>query len=597
MPTLNWIGKEAVVKHHKDVPFRLLEPVAELSCAPHHPSTSSGRTEEGEAATNKNPVRAELVEAQSGNLIVQGDNLHALKALLPRYAGQVKCIYIDPPYNTGNEGWVYNDNVNSAEIKKWLGEVVGKEGETLDRHDRWLCMMYPRLLLLKQFLREDGAIFISIDDDAVHYLRLLMDEIFGANKRLSTFVWRTDGNFDNQAKIKNCHEYVLAYSLKPELFAHPKVIDPSVGESSKLNKPFIRNTIVKNGAKNPVSSVTLPVGFPADFDEGRIPSRSNAWPHYALDLLVKNGKLVNEVVAETGWSSKDSLLAFIKAKFQSVKDTKGQSTRFVLTRTGAIESIKEREQSSHVISVVSGVGSTQSQSAELSEMGFMFPFPKPVELIKYLISMVDDKEFIVLDSFAGSGTTGHAVLKQNAEDGGNRRFILVEMDENIARNVTAERVRRVSEGYGKGQKSLSPAPLPQAGEGKNWVAGLGGGFQFCTLSKEPLFTAEGQIRSDVTFAQLAEFVWFVETGSGFVGDAGSSPLLGLHEGRAIYLLYNGILKDKSVGGGNVLTAPVLDILPPYDGVKVIYATACRLGATRLAREQIVFKQTPYALGV
>ncbi len=152
MPTLNWIGKQAVVQHHKEVPFRLIEPDAELSCG----------------------------AADSGNLIVQGDNLHALKALLPRYAGQVKCIYIDPPYNTGNEGWVYNDNVNSPEIKKWLGEVVGKEGETLDRHDRWLCMMYPRLLLLKQFLHEDGVIFMSIDDDEMHHLRALADEIFGA---------------------------------------------------------------------------------------------------------------------------------------------------------------------------------------------------------------------------------------------------------------------------------------------------------------------------------------------------------------------------------------------------------------------------------
>ena len=165
MPTLNWIGKQAVVQHHKEVPFRLIEPDAELSCG----------------------------AADSGNLIVQGDNLHALKALLPRYAGQVKCIYIDPPYNTGNEGWVYNDNVNSPEIKKWLGEVVGKEGETLDRHDRWLCMMYPRLLLLKQFLHEDGVIFMSIDDDEMHHLRALADEIFGAKNRLATFVWRTDG--------------------------------------------------------------------------------------------------------------------------------------------------------------------------------------------------------------------------------------------------------------------------------------------------------------------------------------------------------------------------------------------------------------------
>ena len=162
MPTLNWIGKDAVVKHHTRVPYRLLAPVAALSAG----------------------------EADSGNLIVQGDNLLALKALLPRYAGQVKCIYIDPPYNTGNEGWAYNDNVNSPEIRRWLGEVVGKEGETLDRHDRWLCMMYPRLMLLKQFLREDGAIFVSIDDNEVANLRLLMDEIFGAKNFVGDVIWQ-----------------------------------------------------------------------------------------------------------------------------------------------------------------------------------------------------------------------------------------------------------------------------------------------------------------------------------------------------------------------------------------------------------------------
>jgi adenine-specific DNA-methyltransferase len=162
VPTLNWIGKAAVEKHHKDVPYRLLEPIPELSCG----------------------------VKDSGNLIVQGDNLHALKALLPRYAGQVKCIYIDPPYNTGNEGWVYNDNVNSPEIRKWLGAVVGKEGETLDRHDRWLCMMYPRLLLLREFLRDDGVIFVSIDDYEVTALRFLMDEIFGISCYKSTIVVR-----------------------------------------------------------------------------------------------------------------------------------------------------------------------------------------------------------------------------------------------------------------------------------------------------------------------------------------------------------------------------------------------------------------------
>jgi len=190
MPTLNWIGKEAVVKHHKDVPFRLLEPVAELSCG----------------------------EADSGNLIVQGDNLHALKALLPRYAGQVKCIYIDPPYNTGNEGWAYNDNVNSPEIRRWLGEVVGKEGETLDRHDRWLCMMYPRLVLLKQFLREDGAIFVSIDDNEIGTLRLLMDEVFGKTNFVACNTWQKRYSRENRVAIGDAHEYIVAYAIAPMKF-------------------------------------------------------------------------------------------------------------------------------------------------------------------------------------------------------------------------------------------------------------------------------------------------------------------------------------------------------------------------------------------
>lgn len=201
-------------------------------------------------------------------------------------------------------------------------------------------------------------------------------------------------------------------------------------------------------------------------------------------------------------------------------------------------------------------------------------------LIQRVLQIATDKESLILDSFAGSGTTAHAVLKQNDEDGGNRRFIMVEMDENIAQDVTRERVKRVAEGYSnaKGQT----------------VEGLGGGFQFCRLSAEPLFDADGQIRSDVKFAQLAEFVWFAETGTGFTGTADS--LLGVHEGRAIYLLYNGILKDKSVGGGNVLTGPVFEVLPKFSGPKVIYAAANRMGA-RTAREGITFKQTPYALEV
>ena len=210
-----------------------------------------------------------------------------------------------------------------------------------------------------------------------------------------------------------------------------------------------------------------------------------------------------------------------------------------------------------------------------------FATPKPTTLIQRILQIATNKDSLILDSFSGPGTTAHAVLKQNAEDGGNRRFILVELDGGIAENVTAERIRRVSDGYSNAKGNPGTAS--------------GGGFQFCRLSAEPLFDANGQIRSDVTFAQLAEFVWFAETGTGYTGQV-DSPLLGVHEDRAIYLLYDGILKDKSVADGNVLTGRVFDQLPKFVGPKVIYAAANRLGA-RAAREGIAFKQTPYALEV
>lgn len=233
------------------------------------------------------------------------------------------------------------------------------------------------------------------------------------------------------------------------------------------------------------------------------------------------------------------------------------------------------------------VGHTQEAKKELLELvdfessDEVFITPKPTRLIQRILQIATDKDSIVLDSFAGSGTTGHAVLKQNVEDGGSRRFIQVEMLPSVATKITAGRAARAITGYSnsKGEQ----------------FAGLGGGFQFCRLSAEALFDAEGEIRRDVTFAQLAEFVWFAETGTGYTGQA-DSPLLGIHDGRAIYLLYNGILKDRSVAGGNVLTGPVFDVLPKFAGPKVIYAAANRMGG-RAAREGITFKQTPYALEV
>jgi len=540
MPTLNWIGKEAVVKHHKEVPFRLLEPVPALSCGP----------------------------ADSGNLIVQGDNLHALKALLPRYAGQVKCVYIDPPYNTGNEGWAYNDNVNSPEIRKWLGEVVGKEGETLDRHDRWLSMMYPRLVLLKQFLRDDGAIFVSIDDNEVGNLRPLMDEVFGARNFITSFIWRkVDSPNDNKVPLTPDHEYVLAYGrnkdeLKLAQMSAPGIVE-AYGKTDETGRRY-RDRLLKKNGRNSLRRDRPTMYFPLIAPDGTevYPTHDNG--EEACWAMGTEGVARNQAAGTLVWKE---------------RQRQGVQVWEPYTREFAPDDPKRPYPS--IWADLPTMRQAKAFLRDVFNTTDLFATPKPSELIERILQLINDPNAIVLDSFAGSGTTGHAVLKQNVEDGGQRRFIMVEVDKNIAHNVTVERVKRVATGYTNAKG--------------NAVEGLGGGFQFCRLSAEPLFDADGQIRSDVSFAQLAEFVWFAETGTGYTGKA-DSPLLGVHEGRAIYLLYNGILKDKSVGGGNVLSGPVFDVLPTFAGPKAIYAAANRMGS-RTAREGITFKQTPYALEV
>jgi adenine-specific DNA-methyltransferase len=581
MPVLNWIGKSAVVRHHKDVPYRLLEPVPSLSCPPADGS-------------------------DTGNLIVQGDNLHALKALLPRYAGQVKCIYIDPPYNTGNEGWTYNDNVNSPEIRRWLGEVVRKEGETLDRHDRWLCMMYPRLVLLRQFLTDDGVLFCSIGKDEVGNLRLVLDEIFGAKCHIETFIFVTEGNTENAEDVTTVHDYVLAYARTAGVPKINPTIDPSVEEDSKLLRDFAENSIVKNGRANPASIIELPRGFPCDAENLELPEFRSAkaflasvednsgwiprefkdrfgasYPIRLDPLIVKNGVLTRPCRVYSGWSSADKLKRFISSGCESIQDD-GTQLKFFLSRNGVPTYRREGRQAHFVSTLLRNLGSTEKDKNELERMGLKFDYPKPRKLISYLIELYSRPGDIVLDAFAGSGTTGHSALSSRIKD---LRFLLVEMDELNATEVVAPRLRKAIEGY-----------QVRRGQRVENIAGLGGAFQFCKLSKEPLFTTDGQIRHDVRFAQLAEFVWFSEAGTGYK-PKDKSPLLGVHQGRAVYLLYNGILGDKSVDGGNVLTSPVLDLLPKYDGPRVIYAAACRLGTPRLNREGIVFKQTPYALDV
>ncbi len=418
MPTLNWIGKEAVVKHHKAVPFRLLESVPNLSCGP-----NDGR--------------------DSGNLIVQGDNLHALKALLPRYAGQVKCIYIDPPYNTGNEGWVYNDNVNSPEIRKWLGEVVGKEGETLDRHDRWLCMMYPRLVLLRQFLRADGAIFVSIDDNEVATLRLLMDEVFGSNNFIASVIWQKKYAVANDHKtIAPMHDFVLVYQRSPawqrNLLPRGKEKDTLYRYEDELGVFRPDNyTCSKSAEERP--NLYYPIINPNTGEE-IWPKRTRVWAYSPEE----HKRHVAEGLIYWGKDGKGKVPAYKRYK-HALRNADGIVPQSLWAHEFAGHTDGSRKELREILHDVPSISD--------------FATPKPSLLIQRILQIATDNDSLILDSFAGSGTTAHAVLKQNEEDGGNRRFILVEMDDGIARTVTAERVSRVSQGYTNCHDGLATPPM------------------------------------------------------------------------------------------------------------------------------------------
>jgi len=534
MPTLNWIGKEAVVNHHHAVPFHLLKDVPELACG----------------------------DPGSGNLIVQGDNLVALKALLPHYAGQVKCIYIDPPYNTGNEGWVYNDNVNSPVIREWLGKTVGKEGETLDRHDRWLCLMYPRLTLLRQFLRADGVIFISIDDNEVQALRYMMDEIFGAQNFRACITWQRKYSVSNNFKgIATIIDYILVYS-KSQAFKNNLL--PRTDES------VARYANPDNDKRGPWK--------PVDYLNQASPDKR---PNLCYDIVNPN---TGDVIRNTkkAWKYEPEVHARHVEEKRLWWGAKG--TNKVPALKLFLSEVRQG-MTPHNWWPHEDSGHTDEAKKEIDRIleSNVFDTPKPSRLIERILQIATNPDDLILDSFAGSGTTGHAVLNLNKADGGNRKFILVEMESNIARDITAERVKRVAQGYtnAKGEK----------------VEGLGDGFRFCELG-EPLFDEHGQIKPTVRFADLARHVYFTETGEPLPRERVlKSPLIGECRGVGIYLLFNGILGDKSANGGNILTRAVLAQLPKFAGQKVIYCAGCLLGKDRLQAERITIRQTPYEIKV
>ncbi len=537
MPVLEWIGKQAVLNHHNEVPYRLLRSDEALSVG----------------------------EPGSGNLLVEGDNLEALKALLPYYAGQVKCIYIDPPYNTGNENWVYNDNVNAPQIRKWLEKTVGGEAEDLSRHDKWLCMMLPRLVLLRQFLREDGAIFISIDDNEVAHLRCLMDDVFGAHNRVACIVWQKVYTVKNSARyLSEMHDYLLLYAhTKPRWQRNLRPRDEGTDSDydnpdDDPNGPWISHALQ---SRNYYSKGDYRIQCPS----GRViegPPPGTYWRMSETNFWKANGN------GQVWWGKDGSAYPRIKEYLKDVKSGVVPATWWPYKYSGTNSGAK----------------------VELRRMlgqETMFVTPKPVELVRRILELATDPDSLVLDSFAGSGTTGHAVLAQNAGDGGSRRFILVELERDVAHPVTHQRLRRAVEGH--------EYRKPRGGVVR--VPGLGGGFRYCTLG-EPIFDEKGRINPQVTFPELARHVYFIETGEPLPADPdGTTPFLGVCRGAAYYLLYNGVLRDKRPSGGNVLTAALLAALPPHDGPRVVYGTGCRLGGERLARAGVTFRHIPYEVKV
>ena len=487
------------------------------------------------------------------NLIIHGDNLKALKALLPTYAGKIKCIYIDPPYNTGNENWAYNDNVNSPMMQEWLGRVVDKED--LTRHDKWLCMMTPRLKLLRELLADDGAIFISIDDNEQHHLRILMEDVFGEDNFIEEFIWRSrlgkGATSQNTAKL---HEYIIAYAKDIENlgFKTDKRISEKDGQERLRQWGQGDRREDRPSMYYSVHSKKYGDIFPKkpDGTDGR-------WrlSQASMEKLIEVGGVFFE------------------------KQTDG---RIEVYKTIPIGTETNTAYSSILDSEI--VKTTAHGSIELNTIfgKQVFDYPKPSCLIKEMVSLIthDDNTAIVLDSFAGSGTTAQAVLELNKEDGGNRKFILVEM-EDYADKITAERIRRVIKG------------IPKAAD-EVLRKGLGGSFSYFELGNpiipENLLTGKNM----PTYKELARYVFYTATGEEFKEKAVDEKrnYIGETTQYEAYLFYK---PDVEYLKKTALTLDIAKSLPTTKKKKLVFAPAKFLDQEQLDTYNIHFSQLPFEI--
>lgn len=500
MPTLEWANREGAVRAATRAPFRLLE---------HDPALSCG-------------------DPDNENMLIQGDNLEGVKALMPYYAGRVKCIAIDPPYNTRSAFQQYDDNLE---------------------HSTWLSMIYPRLELMRDLLAENGSIWVCIDDNEGHYLKVIMDEVFGRRNFVAHIVWQKTHTRENRTDVATVHDTILLYAKNRDIWK--EIRNPLPASESQLD----RYSNPDNDPRGPWAS--LPAHAKAEkgrrqaqFFTVTTPSGRTIDPPKGRCWLYTEPRFAEMVADNRIWFGVDGANAPRVKKFISeVQAGLVPSSLWTHTEVGT-------------------TGKAKSELTALFPGEIPFSTPKPEELLSRILTIATNPGDIVCDPFLGSGTTAAVAHKMG------RRWIGIEMGDHAVTHC-APRLKKVVEGE---QGGIS--------EAVSWKGG--GGFRFCRIG--PAITdEEGRINSAIRFATLAAHVWFSETHTP-LKKVNKSPLLGIHKGTAVYLLYNGILGDKK---SNTLTGRVLRDLPKHNGQKVIFSECTSLGDDRLQQENVIFKHIPY----
>jgi len=541
MATIHFKGKSYVQNHHLTLKYHHLVP---------------------------NPA-ASLTDEISlhDNLIIHGDNLLALKALLPTYAGKVKCIYIDPPYNTGNEGWIYNDNVNSPMMQEWLKANSPVDKEDLARHDKWLCMMMPRLKLLRELLRDDGVIFISIDDNEVHHLRMLMDEIFGEENFVARVIWQKKYAIANDHQgIAPMHDYLVIFcktdEFKRNLLPRTEKNDSQYRYEDEHGVFRISDyTCNKSADERP--NLYYSIQNPNTRDHV-FPSRSRVWA-YSKE---KHREHIEKDLLYWGKDGKSSIPSL--KRYKHLLKNQGKIVPSTWWQHGF---------AGHTDEAKKEIREILSDADENSD----FITPKPSKLLKRVLQIGSDEDSIILDSFSGSGTTAHAVLSLNQEDGGNRKFILIEM-EGYAESLTAERVRRVIQGVPKAKDEAL----------RN---GLGGSFSFFELGEPVEMQAILKGDSLPAYEDLARYVFYTATGDEFDPDKVDQErnFIGENKEFEVYLLYRPDLSYLRSTALDLDKAEKIGLPEPNCKKRLVFAPMKYLDTDTLERYRIEYCQLPFEI--